>query len=224
MKTIILRIICAFFVVGSSFGQTNEIQATFKKENPLRFLAENFYKNINSEGIEEGQVVISFTISKAGEVLDLYPEKFKTKNNALPAILAVQSTNNMWSPAILNGVATDKKYKIVFNLYDGKRPSNHNLIKADRFFKKEKYEKALKFYNKAIIENAYLAVLFQKRARVKMALNDEEGYRLDLNTSKELQNEVLLTLGLGVLKKERYIMDMVETIETKTVIRIKERY
>ena len=219
MKTRCLLIVCSFFLISTSFGQVNETQATFKKENPLKFLSKKFYKNIKPDDLKNGQIVISFTLSAKGEILDLFPEKFNTRENALPAIIAIQATNNMWNPYLVDGVAVDKKYKIVFNINNRMQPSNSNLIKADKFFKKGKHTKALKYYNKAIALNGYDADLYQKRAQVKKILNDLKGFEFDSNKFKELKNNVLLMLPLGVVKKYRSVVRRKETVTTKVVVR-----
>jgi tetratricopeptide (TPR) repeat protein len=105
-----------------------------------------------------------------------------------------------WSPCKINGEPVDKKYFIIFRFrsYLYSQPPNYKE-KAEKLFKKEKYEKALLNYDKAINENKYDYKLFESRSELKKLMGDTEGARIDSLESIRLQNEVISVVDIAMI-------------------------
>ena len=94
--------------------------------------------------------------------------------------------------AHLKNIFKLKKYFVAFRfrLYKNSLPPDYSK-KAEKFIEKQKYDKALKIFNKAIKENQFDYNLFEKRSKINGLLGNNEGEMDDLQESKRLQNEVL---------------------------------
>lgn len=160
----------------------------------------------------QGDVIISFVVDRTGKVDSL--AVISSPNNIIStsSILAFDKLDSLWSPAIINKKPIDKKYLIVFRYRMGadKMPSKYIISKkkANKLFEKRKYEKALKFYTKAIEENPYDFELFESRSKVKEILGNKEVGKLDYLTSINLKNEIMSVVdivGIGILRDKRTV-------------------
>jgi len=132
------------------------------------------------------------------------------------SITSFNNLGNEWSPCINNGIPIDKEYLIVFKyrIYLNTQPSNDNE-KAERFVKKQKYDKALKYIDAAIIENPFGYKLFDTRSKIKEMLGDTEGAKKDSEQSSRLQNEIITLVDVIAIG--------VTHVETRTETRTEKR-
>ena len=189
--------ILTLFLSIATFGQKALEEAAFKNVNPEVALAKNFTSISGGHTKGNGTVVISFLLTKKGEIKNLYPTKFDVEKNGVNAILAIQKTSGLWSPASNDGFAIDKTYKIAFNFLPSSGTYVTDVKMADKFAEKKMYKRALKYYNKAIKYNKFEAALYLKRAEVKHALNDIKGLKADVLKCKEIQKEFLVSVQLS---------------------------
>lgn len=189
--------VLAIFMGLSVFGQKGFKKATFKTGNSNVVLADLFTNLSGIQNKGNGTIIVSFTLTKKGEIIKIHPVQFDTQKNGINAILAVQKTSKNWSPTFINGQAVDQKYKIAYNFIPLNSTYELDVKMADKFAKKKMYKQALKYYNRAIKVNNNEASLYLNRAEVKLALNDIDGLKSDLAKCKVLQKEFLANVQLA---------------------------
>jgi len=158
----------------------------------------------------QGDVIVSFVISKNGTLDSLVISLSPDISLSTASILSMNFLEDKWSPCIMGNDPIDKKYCIVFRyrMYlDAKPPSNENT--AVKAFEKQKFEKSLKLYNKAIKDNQYDSKLYDSRSIVKEIIGDHEGAKQDQLTSFQLKNEVIaiinvIAIGVTRTRQVRY--------------------
>lgn len=192
--------VLALFFGLSTFSQKALEEASFKKGNPEFILAEAFttLSGLQNEG--NGTIIVSFLLTKKGEIKNVFPVEFDTEKNGVNAILALQRTSKLWNPATNDGFPIDKKYKIAFNFLSLNSTYETDVKMADKFAAKKMYKQALKYYDRAIKSNKFESVLYLKRAEVKYALDDMKGLRADVLQFKTLQKKFLVNVQLGFVK------------------------
>ena len=196
MKYPYVFVLVMFFCLSVS-SQNAFKKATFKSGNPHIILADLFTNLSGIQNTGNGTIIVSFTLTKRGEIVNIHPLQFDTQKNAVNAILAVQKTSKNWSPTTIGGQASDQKYKISYNFISPNSSYELDVKMAAKFAKKKMFKQALKYYNRAIKVNNNEASLYLNRAEVKLALNDMEGLRFDLEKCKTLQKEYLVNVQLA---------------------------
>ena len=137
-------------------------------------------KNFNFPNKKKGNFRVTFTISKSGTLKDIAVKESSdsTYNNALTQ--AVYQTRKHWLPAEYE----NKKVETVFNFvyaYESEDKTNDNFDeffynnskeKANKFFNKKEYVKAIKLYTKCILmqEEDFDLEPYYKRADSYFAL------------------------------------------------------
>jgi len=107
----------------------------------------------------QGDVVVSFTISKNGDLDSIEISGYPAMALSVPSILAMNSLDGDWSPCMVGNKAVDKKYSIIFRyrIYMNSSPPGY-ADDAVKHFRKEKLKKSFKKYNKAIIGDALICI------------------------------------------------------------------
>ena len=187
--------VLTLFLGLSTYGQGTSEKASFKEGNPELFLASTFLSLTNNQSYGKGTVIVSFTLTKDGQIAHAFPTQFDTQKNGINAILAIQKSAGKWSVS-----DKDEDYKIAFNFLPANNRYEQDVLMADKFVEKKQFKQALKYYNRAIAINPYEAMLFLKRAEVKYALNDMDGLKQDYTQCKLLQKEFLANVQLGLIK------------------------
>jgi len=185
--------------------------AEYVKEDLTKLLQSNMTYPLEALKNEiQGDVILSFLIDKTGNLDSL--NILISPNDILSAssIVSFNHLENEWSPCKVNGDPIDKKYFIVFRyrLYMNTQPPEY-IKRAEKFVEKQKYEKALKFYDKAIAENLYDSRLFELRSKVKEILGDKDGAEKDFQESKRLQNEIISLVdieAIGISRVEKRVV------------------
>ena len=149
----------------------------------------------------QGDVVISFTISKDGEMESIEISESPDRALSVSSILSIDALDGKWSPCLLGNKPVDKKYSIVYRyrIYMNSSPPSF-ADDAVKFFRKEKLKKSLKKYNKAIKDNPFDYELYDSRAIVREMTGDAEGAKQDRITSFNLKNEVLAIIDITAMR------------------------
>jgi tetratricopeptide (TPR) repeat protein len=191
--------------------------AEYLKEDLTKFLQSNTKYPLEAlENNIQGNVILSFEIRKDGKLNNLKVISSPDKILSTSSIISFNNMVNEWSPCKNNGNPIDKEYLIVFRyrIYFNTQPLNDNE-KAEKFIKKQKYEKALKQFDAAIKENSFDYKLFESRSKIKEILGDTEGAKNDYEQSSRLQNEILTLVDVNAIGITR--------VENRTEIRIEKR-
>jgi TonB family protein len=202
-------------VVFSQTTQKPDSVQTFEKARYLKeSLTRYLYKIVRypeaalTKNIQ-GDVVLSLIITRNGRLDSLAIIKSKDFSLSTSAIVAINSLEEQWSPTSINGSPVDRKYLIIFRyrIYLDIQPADYKT-KAVEYFEEQKYEKALKLFNKSIKDNQYDFELFEFRSRIKEILGDSEGSKQDFITSANLKNEVMSVVNVyarGVTNKRTVV-------------------
>lgn len=184
-------------------------EATYLKEDLNKFLRNKFiYPHEGFANKIEGDVIFSIEIKKdgssTGPILISSDDKVLSQN----AAKVLNLIENKWNPAKINDVPIDKKYFIVvrYRLYINTEPTDYNREALD-LIRKQKYEKAIKTYDKAIKENQYSYELLISRSQLKAKIGDYAGSKQDYEAANKLAAEILTVFGV-----------IGKTVTTRTVI------
>ncbi len=168
-------------------------KARYLKENMTRYLFKTvkYPEALLTKNIQ-GDVVLSLKITRNGKLDSLAILKSPDFSLSTSAIVAINSLEKEWSPTRINDSPVDRNYLIIFRyrIYLETQPADFKT-KAVEYFKEQKYEKALKLFNKAIKDNQYDFELFEYRSKIKETLGDSEGSKQDYITSINFKNEVM---------------------------------
>ena len=212
-KTIILFV--TVFLTFSTLVNSQTIQesdsiSNFEKAIYLKEdLAKYFQQNVRYpiEALKkkvQGDVILSFVINRDGTLDSLALISSPDLLLSTSTIDAFDTLDGEWSASKMNENPFDKKYLIVFRyrFYMESVPQT-NRSRAGKYFEKEKYDKALSFYSKAIEDNKYDFELFESRSRIKKTLGDIDGSKQDLKTSIILDSEIMLVIDMIALGRTR---------------------
>jgi tetratricopeptide (TPR) repeat protein len=182
-------------------------KAMYLKEDLTKFLSINT-KYPKEEMMDRimGDVVFSFIINKSGKLVSLALESLPNISFLNSAKTAINSLDGEWRPTMINNAPEDRKYLIVFRFrtYLDYRPDDYKS-QARRLFEKQKYERALKLYNKGVKDNRYDFELFEFRSKVKEMLGDIEGAKTDQSISLKLKDEIMSIIDVTAIGVTRTI-------------------
>lgn len=153
----------------------------------------------------QGDVVVSFTIDKNSRITNIKIENSPDKLLSACSLDAINPLDKVLTPARMDGSPIDKRYSIVFRyrIQLETEPTDYRA-QAVKSFEKQKYDKALNSYDKAIKDNLYDFRLYESRAVIKERLRDIDGSKEDKLTSVKLQEEILTIVFItmrGVVRK-----------------------
>ena len=193
----------------SKDSETNAeiVQAKYLKEDLDKLLAKNTIFPIEAfKNKIQGDVIVSITIDKNGNLDNLDLVSSANKIFSSSAIVAFDNVENEWSSCQVDGVSVSKTYLIVFRyrLYENALPPSDKKI-AEKLVKKEKYKKALKYYNRLISDNQYDYEFFEMRSKVKEKLGDSDGALMDTEQASRLKNEIISLVNIEGLVKIRTV-------------------
>lgn len=196
---VIVFMIITFFlrsqdIIDQPVGVANfDKKAILKKGNQWGSFSKSvIYPQNARENNIQGTVVLSFKITKDGNIIDITPIEYPNKELADNSIKSLQSTAWLWNPTILNNEPIDYNYKIayIYAIYLDSYPPEY-FKRANNYFFKGNYKKALKFYNKEIKYNEFNIEVYLKRALTKEKLGDSNGSLEDILLYKEKYNEYI---------------------------------
>ena len=136
----------------------------------LRYPQEAIRRNI------QGNVVLSVVINEHGTLTNISVKSSPDFSLSTSSVLAVDKLElDKWIPARVNDTKISKEYLIVFRyLLSGPDPADTFKSKAEKYFEQEKFEKALKYYDKAIESNPYQPKCYLSRSSTKKLLGNQQ--------------------------------------------------
>ena len=179
-------LVVTLLLVSSGYAQN--VRASYSDEAAYKAITDKVkYPQAAIDAGEQGAVVLSFTISKRGELKNLNIDETPSMNLSLSAMEAFNTLQGKWNPATEDGEAVDKNYKIVFK-YRTTIPINY-AKSAQTSFQKGKSEKAIKMWTKAINDNPFSSSLYASRAEVYRAMGMEDKALADEQKAGGILNE-----------------------------------
>ncbi|MCD6179034.1 MAG: energy transducer TonB [Bacteroidales bacterium] len=219
-KNFTLLILLAFSFNALFSQQENDfVKAKFNGNIEKYFAKQIKYpRELAARGIE-GRTVLSFVITKQGELESIAADEFPHINLAKEPISILKSTKGMWSPTLINNEPVDFIYKIIINYniqkgqsvsssrrtFNQERPSppapmkEKSLILKDkslRKVKKEQYDKALSLIDEAIKINPYKSEYYDIRSRVHYSLNNINAAEQDAMSAIKYRKEIMMVLDI----------------------------
>jgi TonB family protein len=233
MNKIVIMIVALFLTITQVVNsQTTEKYDSIKTIEKAKYLKEDLNRLL-SIGIKypvealnkkiQGDVVLSYLITKNGRLEGLTILNSPGLILSKSAIDAINSLEDYWEPAKISGSSIDKKYLSIFRFrtYLNIPPPDYKS-KALIYYKKQKYTKALKLFDKAIIDNKYDFELFESRSHIKDILGDIEGSGQDYFSCNKLKNEVISIVTIyekAIITKSERTVIIRTSIEAVPVLR-----
>lgn len=222
MKKSLILLILFVFSFNGLFSQEDSVfvKARFDGNVENYFASKIKYPRDLAERNITGSTVLSFVITKQGELESIAADEFTHIDLAKGPISILKSTKGMWSPTLINNEPVDFVYKIIINYnvqksqsvssskrrnFNQGRPSpptptkEKSLIlkdKALRKVKKEQYEKALSLINEAIKINPYRAEYYEIRSQIHQSLNNTKDADLDKVSALKFEKEIVMVLDV----------------------------
>jgi len=203
MKKKAFLILFALSHISLSASSQPVQKAEYTKEDLGKYLSVNTKYPVEAmrDNIQ-GDVVFSFTINKNGIFENLALIQSPDVSLLNSSRTSMSSLDGEWKPALINSVPADMKYQIVFRfrIFIENKPSDYKE-QSRKLFEKQKYEKALKALDSGIEDNKYDYDLYDLRSKVKEALGDSEGAKMDENTSYNLKDLIMTIVDVNVVRK-----------------------
>jgi TonB family protein len=164
----------------------------------------------------EGDVIISFTITKDGKLENPGIEKSPDLEMSKASMEALKNLTAKWVPAKSGDSPINKKYFAVFRyrIYYNSAPTPLSAA-AEKQVNKGNFPKALKHYNNAIEENPYDKNLFLARSKTKKALGDEAGSAQDNAEYLRLDEEIMAVIDLFAIATQKTVTRTVTTTSSR---------
>ncbi len=215
MKTVILFFVLFLGLTGIGYSQNAQDVESMKsnrkaeclKEDISKFLANNTkYPMESLQRNIQGDVVLSFVISKDGKLNDLKTISSPDKSLLTSSVVALNGVPNDWRPCENEGKPVDKEYLLVFRyrMYRDTQPFDYK-DKVGKLVQKQKYDKALKLINDAIKDNPYSSEYYQTRSDIKNRMGDTNGSKEDAEQSDKLRNEILACIDIAAISVVRVV-------------------
>jgi len=165
---------------------------------------------------KEGTGVIQFMVSSKGEISDFKPVNCFCEDISNEIIRVLKTTDGMWTPGQDQGepVAMQKEVSVVFNVSKLSQNSlkkkftnlaTYNFKQGNKnLFEKQKFEKALVYYNKGLVYLPYDESLLLARGMCKYELGDTEGASSDWNRVKSLGGSIPNNMDYNIEKMKGY--------------------
>lgn len=224
MKTLIFFLTIFLFFNFNLKSQTitepmsnlNIVNSQYVKDDLTKFLQKNTEYPLEALKKKiQGDVIFLINIDKNGKIdnVNIVSSSFDilTSNS----LASINKLKNEWSPYKEIGMPVSKSPLIVFRYryYINTQPPEYRK-RAEKYVKKQKYEKALKYCNLAIKENQFDSELFELRSKIKRMLGDSDGANLDSEQSDRLENEIISVVDvISMIRKEN-------RVETRTKRRV----
>jgi len=188
-----------------SSANSNVENAQYLKEDLTKLLQKNIKYPIEAlKNKIQGDVILSINIDKNGNMNSLNIISSPSEILSSSSLASFNHVENEWSPCKVNGNPVSKNYLIVFRykFYLNTQPPEYKK-RAEKFVKKQKYEKALKYYNNAITENQFNYELFESRSKLNKILGDTEGAKNDSQQSDRLKNKIISLVDIAAIGQTR---------------------
>lgn len=149
-----------------------------------------------------GDVVLSFTTNTQGQFNDVFVVNSPNSYLSTSSINGFHNLQQSWHNFENISLKPNKQYLIIyrFRRYLDEHPPKYKE-QAAKYFSKQKYEKALKFYDKAIQENMFDYELFIARSELKRILRKEKEALIDIQTAERIEDEILTVINVFAILK-----------------------
>jgi tetratricopeptide (TPR) repeat protein len=227
MKKSSIFITAAFLILYLSVTCQNSLDSislpVIEKANYKKDLNKALWENLNypQEAFlnqVQGDVILSFKITSNGKTGDINVVSTPAEILSVSSILSLNGISENWNPCKVNGVPIDKTYLLVYRyrvLTNSNQLNYHK--KADKLIQKEKFDKALKIYDKLLEDNKFDFSLFEKRAKTHELLGNFENANNDLEQALKLKNSVISTIDVNVISYK-----YTKSLGTTTVKRVSD--
>ena len=172
----------------------NVVEPTFKGNNETpgidEFLKErmDYPTNAGRSGVE-GTVIIQFQVLPSGNLKEIQIINSVCPEHDDKAIRAVKASGGMWTPGTINGrpVAMEKEIAVVFRNEgsDMFKTAQLYAAKATKLMNQGKCNRAMKFYNKAIVLCPDCALIYQ-RGLARYNSGDPKGAIRDFERTSDM--------------------------------------
>ncbi len=208
MKQYYFRLLLVSIIALMTFTLNAQIQkAQYSIKNLDSLLAKKVVYPLDAlRASVEGDVIISFYVTKEGKLENPGVEKTPDFLLSKTSMEVVRGTNERWIPAKEGENPISKRYLIVFRyrIYSNSYPPKYKP-NAERQFNKANYTKALKLYDDAIEENPYDKDLFFVRSKTKEALGDTVGAVNDIAEYNRLDEEIMAVVDMYAIATQKTI-------------------
>ncbi|TRX71015.1 energy transducer TonB [Carboxylicivirga sp. M1479] len=159
-----------------------------------------------TENYIQGNTVISFKLSKDGEISSVVVDENSHVSIAEQALSILKSTEGRWRPTQVNNEPIDFVYKIVINnkVYSGPPPAKSESIvlkeKSEKKIEKEQYEKALRYIDKAIKLDLYKPPYYKIRSQIYTLLNMPNESEKDRLRAMRYEKEIITIVNVSSYK------------------------
>jgi len=148
------------------------------------------YPEQSARWFREGTEIIQFTVLANGELDDFQVISSVSSNIDSEVIRVLKSTNGMWKPGENNGhpVAMEKEIAITFQIEN----SNHMRLaqklykRANKKLLKDKPQKALRLFSRALVYQPYSEPLLFARSVTRLSVGNKTGACEDWNRLKTM--------------------------------------
>ena len=145
----------------------------------------------------QGDVVFSLIINQKGNLDSLIISSSPDILLSTSSIVAYNSIEKELNTFKIKKNPIDLRYLIIFRyrLYINTQPPKYKE-KAQFYIEKQKYNKAIKYFDKAIKDNKYEFELYKSRSIVKGIIGDIKGSKQDSLTSNKIKNEIIAVVNI----------------------------
>lgn len=218
MRNYISRLILVSLIALMTTTLNAQIQkARYSVSNLDSLLARKVSYPLESlKSSSEGDVIISFTITKDGKLENPVIENSPDLEMSKASMEAIKTLTDKWVPAKNGESPVTKKYFAVFRyrIYYNSAPTPLSAS-AEKQVSKGNFPKALKHYNNAIEENPYDKNLFQARSKTKKALGDEAGFAQDNAEYLRLDEEFMAVIDVFAIATQKTVTRTVTTTSSR---------
>lgn len=216
----------------TAVSQENQAVDTTAKIEKARYLKGDIQKILTGtlkypesglQNNKQGDVIVSLRIDRNGKLDSIEIVSSPDLSLSTATMLAMNSVKGEWQPEMSDNVPVDKKYTAVFRyrIYTGSQLPDYKK-QAEKSFAKQKFDKALDLYDKAIQFNRFDSELFESRSKVKELLGDTEGAKDDHSIALMLYKSIISVsdiseFGLANSDRNPIIIERVIRVEIKEV-------
>jgi tetratricopeptide (TPR) repeat protein len=178
-------------------------KATYPEENLNKALWKNLtYPMEALQNQIQGDVILSFVINKNGKLDSINVVSSPSGILSLSSVASLNGIGKSWNPCKINGAPVDKTYLLIYRyrIWLNVNPPEYGK-QAEKMIEKQKYDKALKLYDKAIAENKFDYKLVEARSKLEEIMGDTEKAEIDLEQANRLKNEIISVVDVTVLSQ-----------------------
>ena len=210
MKRLITALLLGIFICSNGLTQdisdSTCIQKARLKYNDVNtfFGRTTIYPSSALMADIEGNVLIGFLISKDGDIQNIKVINNPDQQLTLAVLTTLDMTTGKWIPCSCDSVPIDKEYLASIKFTTSTTFSDLKK-RALKYFENGDDEKALRLINKALEIDEYDIELLKMRTSINKNLKNSDSLTADLNKIDEINDKLLVSVWLTVMKQVRVI-------------------